>query len=174
MEEIIECVVLPTDKKNSFWSTVHMPLPLAIEEYSIKYESSLVKTIKVEFPGITHFIVDEKVIEDKEKFYNKLKLEMDKNEYEAFGIMYYDYEKNFLTPLVYVKTTDSLYWERSCASGTCALGVALSFEKNIPLSENISQPGGNLEVLVDWTKDTLSDIRLKGLVDIVAEGIVYI
>lgn len=174
VEEIIECVVLPTDKKNSFWSTVHMPLPLAIEEYSIKYESSLVKTIKVEFPGITHFIVDEKVIEDKEKFYNKLKLEMDKNEYEAFGIMYYDYEKNFLTPLVYVKTTDSLYWERSCASGTCALGVALSFEKNIPLSENISQPGGNLEVLVDWTKDTLSDIRLKGLVDIVAEGIVYI
>ncbi|WP_025640629.1 diaminopimelate epimerase [Schnuerera ultunensis] len=174
VEGIIECVVLPTDKRNSFWSTVHMPLPLAVEENSIEYGGSLVKTIRVDFPGITHFIVDGKGIEDKEKFYNKLKWEMDQDEYEAFGIMYYDYEKNFLTPLVYVKATDSLYWERSCASGTSALGAALAFEKNTPLSKNVSQPGRNLEVLVDWTKDSLSNIGLKGLVDIVAEGTVYI
>lgn len=174
VEGVIECVVLLTDKRNSFWSTVHMPLPLAIEEYSIEYRGSLVKTMRVEFPGIIHFIVEEKGIDDKKEFYNKLKSEMDKDEYEAFGIMYYDYEKNFLTPLVYVKATDSLYWERSCASGTSALGAALAFKKNTPLRNNISQPGGKLEVLVDWAKDNLYNIRLKGLVDIVAERIVYI
>lgn len=174
VEGIIECIVLPSNKKNRFWSTVHMPLPLAIEEYPIEYKDSLIKTLKVDFPGITHFIVDVNKIEDKNIFYNRVKEEMDKVDHEAFGVMYYDYGKNFLTPLVYVKATDSLYWERSCASGTSALGAALAHEKKFSLRENVSQPGGNLEVIVDWGNSRLSDIRLKGLVDIVAEGIVYI
>jgi len=99
---------------------------------------------------------------------------MYKEEYDAFGIMFYDSDKKFLVPLVYVRTTDSLYWERSCGSGTSALGVALATEKGLSLHENIKQPGGELEVNVVLSDGKVSELSLDGKVEIIAEGIVYI
>lgn len=69
---------------------------------------------------------------------------------------------------------DSLLWEKSCGSGTSALGVALAYKMDNSINRIIKQPGGELEVSVEWIEGNVSKICLAGLVEIVAEGIVYI
>lgn len=170
VEGILRCFVRPTNKENIYYSQIDMPLPLEIKEESY----NTVEAIKVHLPGIVHIIVDASKIEDEDKFFQVVKSEMDKREYDAFGIMFYDKKNNFLKPLVYVKATDSLYWERSCASGTCALGVALAYEENKPISKSIHQPGGNLEVYIDCKDGKVTELKLDGPVEIVSEGIVYV
>jgi len=174
VDETIRCIVKPTEKENTYYSQINMPLPLSVKEEYIYCSEKPISTIKVNLPGIVHFIVDMNKIEDEDDYFQRVKSEMDKSQYDAFGIMFYDKEKNYLKPLVYVKATDSLYWERSCASGTCALGAALAYEGNSPITKSIHQPGGNLEVSVDWKDGKIASITLNGLVEIVAEGIVYL
>ncbi|GFN34526.1 diaminopimelate epimerase [Tepidimicrobium xylanilyticum] len=174
IEGIITCKVTPTEKGNSFFSEINMPLPLLIKEFHFKEGNNSIKSIKVSLPGIIHFIVDANKVQDKDSFFKVIKNEMDKEEYDAFGIMYYDRESNFLTPLVYVKNTDSLFWERSCASGTAALGAALAYESESSISKEIQQPGGSLEISIDWKSNNIDSIKLDGLVEIVSEGIAYL
>jgi len=174
VKDTIKCLVKPADRENTYYSQISMPLPLSVKEHSFYYNKETINTIIVNLPGIVHIIVDSNRIEDEDEFFQIVKSEMDEIEYDAFGIMFYDKNKNYLKPLVYVKVTDSLYWERSCASGTCALGVALAYEKNQPISKSIHQPGGNLEVSLDWKNGEVNGIKLDGLVEIVSEGIVYI
>ncbi|NLY76820.1 MAG: diaminopimelate epimerase [Tissierellia bacterium] len=170
----IKCIVKPTDKENVYYSQIDMPLPLAVKDQSFYKKGETINTVRVDLPGIVHIIVDANLIEDKEQFFQIVKSEMDKGNYEAFGIMFYDRKKDYMEPLVYVKVTDSLYWERSCASGTCALGSALAYEENQPITRSIYQPGGSLEVTAEWKVGKIVGLELNGLVEIVAEGIVYI
>lgn len=169
-EEIINCQVMKTNKENVYKSKINMPLPINIKEYKI----DTYKLVRVDFPGISHFIVNDNEIKDREALYKLVKKEMDNKVYDAFGIMYYDYEKKFMTPLVYVKGTDSLIWERSCASGTTAFGIALSYKDECNINKNIQQPGGDLEVSVEFIDNKIGNVSLNGSVEIVAEGIVYI
>ena len=174
MEDLIECRVRRTEVYNEYYSEIKMPKPLSIDEKNIYLGDSLIKSIKVEFEGIIHFIVDSKEVEDKDKLYIEIKKYMDEGEYEAFGIMYYDYDENFLNPLVYVKPIDSLFWERSCASGTCALTAALTYLESKDSHLDIRQPGGVLTTSISYRDKKVEDIRIDGLVKIVAEGVVYL
>ena len=174
MDDIISCEVEPLDQPNLYMSKIKMPTPLLIKEVIIDYSGNKVKTIRVDLPGITHFIVDRDKVKDKDKYYETVKSIMSKETYDAFGIMYYDYSKNFMEPLVYVKTTDSLFWERSCASGTCALGSSLSFTGKKSIDKDIFQPGGQLRVSVGYENHNISSLYLNGKVEVVSEGIVYI
>lgn len=174
IDEIINCEVEPLEKTNLYMSKIKMPVPLSINEIIIDYSGNKVKTIRVDLPGITHFIVDRDKINDKDKYYEIIKSVMAKEDYDAFGIMYYDYNKNFMEPLVYVRSTDSLFWERSCGSGSCALGCALAFLNKESLEKEINQPGGKLKVSVGYENHNINSLYLNGEVEIVSEGIVYI
>lgn len=174
LERVVECRVRKTYKNNIYMSQIHMPLPFSIKDVKIPWLGEEFMMERVDFPGITHFIVDDKKINDRDKLYEIVKSEMDKEEYEAFGIMYYDYESNFLIPLVYVKSTDSLYWEKSCGSGTTALGAALAYKDKKDIDMVIAQPGGELKIVAQIKDGKIDKVILDGPVDIVAEGIVYI
>ncbi len=174
IEGLITCKVTPTEKENVFFSEIDMPLPISVKECCFKEDDNMVNSIRVNLPGITHFIVDIHEVKNKDEFFKIVKKKMDKEEYHAFGIMYYDRKNNFLTPLVYVKGTDSLYWERSCASGTASLGAALAYENKTSISKNIQQPGGKLEVSAYLKSNDIDSIKLNELVEIVSEGIVYL
>ncbi len=173
MGEKVECQVLKKDE-NKYLSQIEMPLPLAIRERELRYKEGVISLLEVEFEGIIHFIIDEEKIGDRDEFYLLIKDYLRDRPYEAFGIMYYDFQKNFVTPLVYVKATDTLFWERSCASGTAALGAALSHKDKKTLGKSIDQPGGSLSVKVKYRDGAIETIELDGLVEIVAEGILYI
>ncbi len=174
LEKVVQCRVRKTEEKQIYKSQVRMPLAEAIRDFSINYKGKDLHMKRVDFPGMTHFIVDDRDLEDREGLYKLIKAEMDQEEYDAFGIMYYDEDKNFMVPLVYVRPTDSLYWEKSCGSGTTALGTALAFEAKKDIRKLVHQPGGDLEIKVSWSQDQIDSVYLDGPVDLVAEGIVYI
>ena len=97
---------------------------------------------------------------------------MDGEKYDAFGIMYYNLRECFLKPLVYVKATDSLLWEKSCASGTAALAVSLTDNEG-EHNYAVKQPGGILEVSTLSKNNEIKDITLSGPVEIVSKGVFY-
>lgn len=174
IDKPLECRVRKTAKNYVYQSMVNMPLPIDIKEDSILDGEKSLEFLRVDFPGITHFIFNDKEIQDREHLYKLIKNEMDKAHYDAFGIMYFDYEEEFMIPLVYVKTTDSLFWEKSCGSGTSALGAALAYKAKTSVDKLVKQPGGDLEVSANWDNGRISQIYLDGPVEIVAEGIVNI
>lgn len=173
-DTMINCEVYNTEKDNLYLSKVDMPLPKEVSEVSLEVEDTVFSGIKVDFSGITHFIVDSRKAENKELLLKAVKNEMDKVNYDAFGIMYYDFNEKYLEPLVYVKGTDSLFWERSCASGTSALGVALTYMKKHSIDAKVRQPGGELQVTTKWNGSSVESLYLNGFVEIVAQGIVNV
>jgi len=92
----------------------------------------------------------------------------------AFGVMFYNEEVNFLTPLVYVENTKSIVWERSCGTGTAALGIALSLTSQASVGMDVNQPGGVIRVITAVKNGQIEEIYLQGNVSIVAEGEVYL
>ncbi|WP_442264291.1 diaminopimelate epimerase [Tissierella sp.] len=173
MKGKIQCEVEKIEE-NKYLSKIEMPAPRSIKEDAIEFEEKTLEFARVNFEGITHFIVDKNKIKNKDLFYKTIKESLKETDYEAFGIMYYDFKKDFMEPLVYVRSTDSLFWERSCASGTCAFGAYRSHENKENINIDVKQPGGSLSVNVEYKNDSISHIYLNGQVEIVAEGTLYV
>lgn len=174
LNHLISCEVRITEKDNLFYSKIDMPHPTDIRGFTVEVDGKRVSGKRVDFLGITHFIVDIKEVEDREKLFSTIKSQMDQEDYDAFGIMYYDYREEFLIPLVYVKNTDTMYWERSCASGTTALVISLAQEDKNSIIKKIKQPGGELVVEIECKGENITKVRIDGLVEIVGEGTVFI
>lgn len=170
--DVIKCFVQPTEEAHTYYSRVKMPDLIDISDLQFDFEGNNIDTIRVDFPGMTHFIVDSTKLDDKNNFYELVKEFMADEEYDAFGIMFFNYETEFLDPLVYVRSTDSLFWERSCGSGSSALAAALSYENKEDIKKSVKQPGGELEITASYNDGKINNIYLNGLVDIVSEGIV--
>lgn len=171
LEKVLRCTVQKLDDF-TYMSKIAMPLPSEMPTELLLDDKY--KLYRVDFDGISHFIIDVKTVEDKNHIFNLIKNYIDSENYDAFGIMFYDFDTDFLTPLVYVKATDSLFWERSCASGTSAVGAALSYIYSKELNLDISQPGGVLSIQTRLKYGVISDINLNGKVEIVARGTVNV
>lgn len=167
-EDLLNCKVKKTDNESILNSRISMPLPERINKIKI----DKIPASRVDFEGISHFIVDSDDIEDKEEFYTIVKRYMENEDYDAFGIMYYDKNKELMEPLVYVRMTNSRFWERSCASGTSAYGIAMAVEKKENIRLKVDQPGGFLEVEVKLEAGEVKEVFLNGTVEIIAEGTV--
>lgn len=171
---IINCEVEYLKNKSEYNSKIVMPLLKEIKDFYINHHGIVYKCIMVEFPGIIHLIVDCKGISDKEGFFLKVKSKLEHTRFDALGVMFYDCEKFFIEPLIYVKGTESLFWERSCASGTSALAAALTQKEERSLDILVKQPGGELQVTTEWDNGCIKKIYINGKVKIVAEGKVYL
>ncbi|QEK13087.1 diaminopimelate epimerase [Crassaminicella thermophila] len=173
-DEIIYCEVEATNDNTRFISSATMPLHKGVESCKIEYNENIYEGTLVHFSGIIHFIVNSRRIESKEAFFLKVKEKLNDLEYDALGIMFYNEEDIYIEPLVYVRETESLVWERGCGSGTAALGVALSHQFKKSVDVVVKQPGGELKIITKWNGNDVEYINLKGIVEIVAEGIVHI
>lgn len=153
---------------------IKLPLFLSATPFETHYNGVHYDGFLVEFEGIAHAVLfagnelpDEgllrHIVKDREPLSSS-----------AFGVMFYKEIDNFMTPLVYVKDTDSVVLERSCGTGTAALGVAMSLMAKSSINRVIAQPGGNLEILTDFRDGVISEIHLRGEVSLVAEGQVQI
>ena len=94
------------------------------------------------FAGITHIIADNTISE--QAALGVIKNLSGRLNAKALGIMLLNEDKTFLKPLVYVSGADTLFFENSCASGSCAVAAAVSAPGE---KIQLSQPGGTLEVL---------------------------
>ena len=79
---------------------------------------------------------------------------------EALGCMLFDEDAGRLTPLVFVPGAQTLCWERSCASGSAAVGAFLAWKRGAAVEADLAQPGGILHV----SADPVGEIRLRGVV----------
>lgn len=105
--------------------------------------------------GIIHTILGG-VKEDPDLVGMVLKEVQAKYQEEAYGVLFFDEEKSFMVPYVYVGPTASLIRESSCGSGTLAMGYYLNHEDNPDFSQVIYQPGGQIEVKADKAKKDLT------------------
>ncbi len=85
---------------------------------------------------------------------------------EALGLMLLDEAAGRMTPLVYVPGADTLYWERSCASGTAAAGAYLAWKCGASVEAALDQPGGFLRVFAA----PVGEIKLHGTVRVLKVG----
>ncbi|MBQ8564143.1 MAG: hypothetical protein IJ443_09695 [Firmicutes bacterium] len=117
---------------------IRMPNPLSCEK---KQECTI-----VDFGGILHVIVEnlppEREIFDllRDRVYEQL-------DPPAMGVMFWDAKEKKLTPVVYVKDVDTVYFEGSCGSGTTAMAAAFSLGRDDgTYSWSIPQPAGTIDV----------------------------
>ncbi len=164
------CEVEETQHENIFNVSVKMPLHQSIEEFEIDFKGKLLKGCLVFFQGITHLIISSRNIDSKELFYLEVKKKLSDLEYDALGIMFFEEEKIYIEPLVYVRATESIVWEKGCGSGSAALGVYLTMQNKRSMDIVINQPGGELEIKTLWENNRIEEITLSGLVTIVANG----
>lgn len=173
MEGVISCEV-EQKSSNGFEVALSMPLHKSVQAIEVEYRNQRYKGTIVELSGISHavFFTDDKSL--GVDFFEAVKATIKDFDYDAFGIMFYDEKIEFMRPLVYVKDTDSLIWERSCGTGTVALGIVLSYSSQGSIDKNVDQPGGLMQITTTWGAHEVASIVLKGMVYIVAEGTVHV
>jgi len=173
IDGVISCKV-EQRSTNGFEVALEMPLHKSLQSVELVYNNRTYNGTIVELSGISHavFFTDDKSLD--EGFFDAVKSSIKDFDYDAFGIMFYDEKAEFMRPLVYVKDTDSLIWERSCGTGTVALGVVMSNLGKRSIDLNVNQPGGSMKIKTAWEGNSLKRIELKGMVYIVAEGTVYV
>lgn len=120
------------------YAMVDMPFVEKMEEVEIGGKKYPVVT----FPGISHMIVEEEPSEEKAREYViELREKVDNL---AYGILFLDREKTFVTPYVHVLETKTFIKESSCGSGAAAVGYYLADGKDREIE--IAFEGGILDV----------------------------
>ncbi len=159
----LTAVIMPTEK-NRCIAMIDMPLPQRIIHEDNRY---LGKVSVVEFSGIVHIILwDTNDINEKYIIPAKEILKNHNIVSPCIGLMFYNKEKNFLEPVVFVEETKTAVRESSCGSGTAALVCALSsmLQTSIP-DLTVNQPGGILSAGAVFDKGIIN-CSLTGLVEI--------
>lgn len=151
-------VQIRKDGNESYLGCVKMPQPSAKGNVELQLKGKTFCYPLMQIDGIAHLIVREPM--ERTLAETAVKLWCHKLETEALGLMFLDFGAGTLTPLVYVPSADTMYWESSCASGTAAVGACLAAENGVPVSAELKQPGGIL--CVDATPE--GEVFLRGKV----------
>ena len=121
-----------------------MPRPAPPEIVTLALDGQAFRLPMVRFDGICHLILPGDTERDfAERAARAWCALLDA---PALGLMLLDSDAAAMTPLVYVPGGDTLYWERSCASGTAAAGAYLAWKSGGRASAALAQPGGVLRV----------------------------
>lgn len=155
-----------TRREDAYACRVAMPLPMSIAEkdaYSI-----------VRLPGIAHAVIKCDDPEARrpyaESALRAIAADIDE---EAVGLMLYSPVQNRMLPLVYVKNTDSMVWERGCGSGSAAVGALMCHESKMDVAVPLEQPGGMITARARWN-GSVAELSIEGTVKIVCEGTAYV
>ncbi|MDR1626262.1 MAG: hypothetical protein LBT33_06940 [Spirochaetia bacterium] len=140
---------------------VDMPKPLA--HSSIACQGADLPVIV--FEGITQVIAPE-APPSREAFLALKKTVEEKGPApDAFGVMFWEAARNFMTPAVYVYATDSLVFESSCGSGSAALALWQSRDlRDGEARAAVAQPGGLIDTRVVKTGGSLVSVCIGGKV----------
>lgn len=179
------------DADNDF-DRIGMPVPEGVEEISIPLKDGVgqvcgiaEETIEgrlVHMDGISHLVITsvpsararnaERVQMDalfrylRDQVYRMVDRDM-----PAFGIMFYDPSDTLLTPIVYVRDVDTIYFEGSCASGSTATAYAMAASGSNEAGESretyeLRQPAGTLSVEVVRDGDKVTEVLLQGSITV--------
>ena len=142
---------------HTLWAAISMPLPKRVLPLT---DRALGPVTLVEYPGISHLVLEGRAPRDADLSDAQALLTRLEAEDCCFGLMYA--QGNTLRPLVYVRDTDTLIWEASCASGTCAVTAARALAENTALTLELLQPGGSLTAKAQLQNGALTALTLDG------------
>lgn len=144
-----------------FDGEVDMPLPESIYECSFLDGFDCHTLPLVRFPGICHAIVSAGTL-TREKAEAVIGPWCRQIGSEALGLMFFDKDKNTLTPLVYVESTGTAVWEGSCASGTAAVASYLAELDGEHASVCLFEPRGRLSAGAACSGSQVTSLKLSG------------
>lgn len=144
--------------------TAEMPLPKEILPCELFGQPA--KAVRI--PGIVHAISQVESEPSEEEVRQALRTLTETYDSPAAGIMFWQFRKKTMKPAVYVRDTDSLYYERSCASGSTAVAAwsALNARKDGLHKLDIRQPGGVISTTAAVQNGKLQRITIGGKVDL--------
>ena len=143
---------------------VGMPRPRAPETAALTLDGRRFSLPLLRFDGICHLILPGDT--DRGFAERAVRVWCAALDAPALGLMLLDEEAEALTPLVYVPGGDTLYWERSCASGSAAVGAYLAWKRGEKAEAALAQPGGVLRV----SASPVGPITLRGAVKLLHVG----
>ena len=173
-EQLIRCEV--TRKKDHVLASLTLPAPSKIESTTLVLEGKSYDLTVVYLDGIIHIILPVQSVTQEELYFAEkaVRTWQDRFETDALGLMLLEEKESRITPLVYVKSTDSLIWERGCGSGTAATGAYLAYKAKQAINLPIAQPGGEIIVKADYLDGSITTLSITGKVKIAARGIAYL
>jgi hypothetical protein len=165
--------------KTQYLTSIRMPAAAAIHEetfsLSLPQGGSLTASLPVvDMEGISHIIVEEgspfySLCQDDEAAKKAIRSWQKQLGADGLGLMFLeDHPSGMkLTPLVYIPGGDTMFWERSCASGSSAVGMYYAWRKGTPVELSLHEPGGCLKVA---SNPLNRETWLKGRVSIKADA----
>ena len=159
---------------NGYRGSVAMPPPVSIAPVELELDGRRFAPAAVVFPGITHLLIPADCGLSETQAEEALPEWCAHLGAEALGLLFIDEDRDSMKPLVYVPGSGSICWERGCGSGAAALGCCRAYEKKGPCRVRVSQPGGVIEAEADGTGGIIGDVRISGLVRLLAEGVAYL
>lgn len=125
---------------------VEMPAPLGMVQKDLAFEGQTYRFDIVLFEGMQHIVTETAM--DRAFAERALKQWCREAEAPAMGVMLIG-PGDSLTPLVYVRGVDTLYWEHSCGSGTAAAGYRYFKKTGMPVKKTFAEPGGTVSIEAD-------------------------
>ena len=174
----LEVEVKCDDNHEPISAKVEMPIYSDINSVCKKNNLDLVS-----LEGISHIILDNKKVPFNKNNYKKdfinFRDKLNLQDKEAVGVMWKNIENDgsiTMEPVVWVKETNSYYYETSCGSGTIALALSMAKEGSSDYQEfKIYQPSGKyITAIVEKNEYQFVKAYIEGEVDIIAEGYCYV
>ena len=138
---------------DSFAACVCMPTVEEIEERELSFRELRGKLPLVRMEGIEHLILSPDsaffaLLADRRAAEQAAREWAAALSAKALGLMFLETEgaEPRLTPLVFVPGSGTLFWERSCASGSAAAGAYLAARSGARVELTLREPGGSLRV----------------------------
>ena len=169
------CVTLSSDGRGGFETSIQMPAARDVRLERLTWQGTAVEVPVVHLEGISHAIL-EPSLPFFELRYKRVEAEhairnwCDSLGLDGLGLMFVEGEglaHKTLTPLVYIPGSDTVFWERSCASGSAAVGLFFLEKTKAPIDLQLQEPGGIMRVEGDPTNN---HITLHGHVRFVKSG----
>ena len=173
--KILKAVVV-RDEDELYDASIEVPLPRKMDIVSLTDNDITYRFYQIELPGIMHFVHFTPSIKtiDKNALWRAVYQYASIRHYEAFGMNLVDRKTLTMIPAVYVAGTDTLYWEKSCGSGSAATAAALAHLCGHNIACEIRQPGGSITIEASYTDQSVKHISIGGPVRIETEQSVCI
>lgn len=144
------------DTENLYSTAIRMPQALDITKRSFSAGALTEELPVVRLEGISHIIIGSGhvyslLIGDREAAEKTVREWCRQLDAEGLGLMFLqkETEEYVLTPLVYVPGSGTVFWENSCASGSCATAMYLAARSGHKVDVTLREPGGVLRVVCD-------------------------
>lgn len=153
-------------EKNAYMADIEMPLPEEIEAVVVDVGGLPYRFFRVDFGGIVHFVTLTNDLDqvNRDRCWQAIKSYNAEVMPDALGMVLYEPSSQTMIPAVYVKGTDTLYWEQSCGSGTAAVGGVMACLTKKDFMAVLRQPGGKLFVKAVSCTDGVQTIHIGGQV----------